>query len=161
MFRMPLVVLLLVGVAGMSATPARLAEEPTDLAGVYVCDGVNPEGNPYRGIVEIVQTQGTFHLRWTFPQSDDAALGIGIVSNGVLAVSYYGGATAGVVVYKIEGGKKMVGEWTVAGADGGVYKETLTRMPGNVAVPHDRDHRPAERERPSRPAGDKSKLIEG
>ena len=160
MFRMPLVVLLLVGVAGISATPARLAED-TDLAGVYVCDGVNPEGHPYRGIVEIVKTQETFHLRWTFPQSDDGALGIGIVSNGVLAVSYYGGATAGVVVYKIEEGKKMVGEWTVAGADGGKYQETLTKLPGQLQMPEDKDHRPADREHRNVPQGDKSKLIQG
>src|SRR5436190_18618256 len=101
MFRMPVLVLLLVGLAGLSAPPARMAEVP-DLDGVYACDGINPAGKPYRGIVEIVRTDETFHLRWTFPQDSDGALGIGIMTNGVLAVSYYGGATAGVVVSKVE-----------------------------------------------------------
>jgi hypothetical protein len=160
---MPLLALLLVGVAGMSATPAHLAEETTDVAGVYMCDGVNPEGNPYRGIVEIVKTQETFQVRWTFPQSDDSALGIGILSNGVLAVSYYGGATAGVVVYKIAEGQKMVGQWTVTGANGGVFNETLTKLPGHMQrAPRDDNHRPADRNQRRTPIrGDSSKLIEG
>lgn len=165
MVRMPLLVLLLVGIAGLSAAPARLAEEPgsVDIAGVYTCDGVNPEGRPYRGIVEIVKTDGTFQLRWTFPQGNDGQLGIGIVTNGVLAVSYYGSATAGVVVYKIDEGKKMVGEWTVAGARGGVFKETLTKLPARSVIPDDNDHKPADRDHP--PAapvrGDRSKIIQG
>ena len=162
MFRMPLLVLLLIGAAGLSAPPARLADESPDIAGIYVCDGTNPEGRPYRWMVEIIRTQETFRLRWTFSQNDDGALGIGIVSNGVLAVSYYGGATAGVVVYKIEEGKKMVGEWTVAGADGGVYKETLTKLPAGMHMPNDREHRPADREhKPDAPRGDKARVIQG
>ena len=163
MVRMPLFVLLLVAIVGLSAPPARLAENPgaIDIVGMYVCDGINPEGRPYRGFVEIVKTDETFHLRWTFPQSNDGQLGIGIATNGVLAVSYYGGATAGVVVYKIAEGKKMVGEWTVAGADGGVYKETLTKLPARSQVPDDRDHRPADRDHPTTPKGDRSKLIQG
>ena len=176
MFRVSLLVLLLIGVAGAATTPALRAEESADLTGVYVCDGVNPEGHPYRGIVEIIKTEETFHLRWTFPQNNDAALGIGIVSNGVLAVSYYGGAATGVVVYKIDTGKRMVGEWTVTGAGGGVYKETLTRLPSSPGmpppgmpddrehrrVPDDGDHRPAERQhKPETPVGDRSRLIQG
>ena len=166
MFRVPLMVLALVGLAGLSAPPARMAEVP-DIAGVYSCDGMNPAGKPYRGIVEIVRTDATYHLRWTFPQESDAALGIGIMSNGVLAVSYYGGTTAGVVVYKIEDGNKLVGEWTVVVADGGVYKETLKLLDHNPASlmpddgdhrPADRDHRPAERPAPTSNGGPVIKL---
>jgi hypothetical protein len=131
-----------------------MADAP-DLAGVYSCDGLNPAGRPYRGIVEIVHTDSTYHLRWTFPQESDSALGIGILSNGVLAVSYYGGATAGVVVYKIEE-NKLVGDWTVVGSDGGVYHETLKLLdhdPSKLAPPDDADHRPNRDRRPAeRPA---------
>ncbi|MBM3776901.1 MAG: hypothetical protein FJW23_01515 [Acidimicrobiia bacterium] len=155
-------VLLTVVLAGVAAAPAMTAEDPTpNLDGFYLCDGVNPEGNPYRGFVEIVKAQNTFHLRWTFPQSRDSAMGIGIVSNGVLAVSYYGGTTAGVVVYKIDAGSKMVGEWTVAGTNGSVYKETLTRLPGKPAMPEDRDHTPSERPRRSQPRNDPGRIIQG
>lgn len=154
MFRTSLMVLLLVGLAGLSAPAARMADLP-DLAGVYSCDGVNPAGRPYRGIVEIVKMDNTFHLRWTFPQEGDAALGIGIISNGVLAVSYYGGTTAGVVVYRIEDGNKLVGDWTIVGADGAVFHETLKLLERGT-MPNDRDHRdrerrPTEREQPPAP----------
>ena len=167
MVRTPVLVLAMVAVAGLCASHAHLAEPvpavvpAVDLVGVYVCDGINPQGRPYRGIVEIVKTDETFRLKWTFPQSDDTALGIGIVSNGVLAVSYYGGALVGVVVYKIDEGRKMFGEWTVAGANGGVFKETLTKLPGYGQLPDDRDHRP--RDHPQKPPlrGDPSKLVEG
>ncbi len=115
-------------VTGQAQEPQAPSQgKPPDITGVYVCDGVNPEGKPYRGVVEIAKMNNVFYLRWTFPQSSESALGIGIVSNDVLAVSYYGGSMVGVVAYKIEDGKKMVGEWTVVGADG-VYKETLMKV---------------------------------
>lgn len=97
-----------------------------NLAGIYICEGVNPAGKPYKGIVEVVKMNDVYHLRWTFP-GDEIALGIGIASNGVLAVSYYGGATAGVVVYKIGDDQKMVGEWTLVGAEGLKFSEVLTK----------------------------------
>jgi len=142
------------------ASPA-LAQEPDDIdiTGIYRCDGVNPQGRPYRGMVEIVRMNDAFQLRWTFPQSSDASLGIGIVSNGVLAVSYYGGDTAGVVVYKINENKPMVGEWTLVGSEGGVFQETLTRMPGHGPGG---DTPPSERA-PRRPPtlGDPATIIQG
>ena len=152
-----LVVVLLAALLG-SAPPLLAQQEPeVDITGVYRCDGVNPQGRAYRGMVEIVRMNDAFQLRWTFPQSSDAALGIGIVSNGVLAVSYYGGDMAGVVVYKINDDKPMVGEWTVVGSEGGVFRETLTRLPGHSA-PGDGD--PGDRA-PRRPLGDPSKIIQG
>ena len=153
-----LLVLLLSTLAGLSIGPAR-AEAP-DLAGIYICDGVNAQG-AYRGFVEIVRAKDTFRVKWTFPRSGDSALGIGIVSNGVLAVSYYGGQTAGVVVYKLDGGTTLVGEWTVAGVNGGVFKETLTRMPADGHRPEGLEGHPPDRERKPPIRGDDSKLIQG
>ena len=135
---------------------AQQAEEQ-DISGVYRCDGTNPAGKTYRGVVEIIKVRDTFQLRWTFPQSDDAALGIGILSNGVLAVSYYGGDTAGVVVYKITAGKPLVGEWTIVGSEG-IFKETLTRLPGHGSTGD--DAKPGERRRPAT-LGDPSTAIQG
>lgn len=156
-----LVVVFLVALLG-AALPAQAQQaEEIDISGVYRCDGVNPQGKPYRGMVEIVKMNDAFQLRWTFPQSDDAALGIGIVSHGVLAVSYYGGDTAGVVVYKINANKPMVGTWTVVGSEGGVFQETLTRLPGHGG-PSDSGQPPSERA-PRRPStlGDPSTVIKG
>jgi hypothetical protein len=134
--------------------------EDADLSGVYSCDGVNPAGRPYRGIVEIVKTDNTFHLRWTFPQDADDALGIGIMSNGVLAVSYYGAATAGIVVYKLEEGK-LIGDWTVVGApQNGVYHEVLKRLPGDGTpqLPDDGQDAPSDQ---AKPQGNPHKLLKG
>lgn len=154
-----LVVVFLAALVG-TVLPAHAQQaDDIDISGVYRCDGVNPQGKPYRGMVEIVKMNDAFQLRWTFPQSTDAALGIGIVTNGVLAVSYYGGDTAGVVVYKINANKPMVGQWTVVGSEGGVFEETLTRLPGHGGPA---DGAPSERS-PRRPAtlGDPSTVIQG
>lgn len=100
-------------------------DSPPDLAGVYRCDGMNPDGTPYQGFVEIARIHDTFRVRWTL-SDDSSVVGVGILSGGVLAVSYFGGAPA-VVVYKIDG-SRLVGEWTMGGAEGAVYAETLTKM---------------------------------
>ena len=79
----------------------------------------------------------------------------GIYSNGILAVSYFGGAPA-VVVYKLDG-DHLEGDWTMGGIDGATYTETLTKMPeGTVAPqPSAQPQRPADRPR-RRPRPDDS-----
>jgi hypothetical protein len=48
----------------------------------------------------------------------------------MLAVSYHSADRAGVVMYRIESdGQRLAGRWTVAGDDGTVYPETLTKLP--------------------------------
>ena len=84
---------------------------------------MNPDGSAYRGVVEIAKVRDTFRVKWTL--DDSAVMGVGIYSNNILAVSYFGGAPA-VVVYKVDG-TKLVGEWTMGGIEGSVYTETLTK----------------------------------
>lgn len=122
MVRIYLLVLLLIGVLGLA--PSSLAQE-RDLTGVYICEGMNPDGKAYQGIVEIAKNHDTFELRWRFAPAG-TAVGFGIQSGDVLAVSYYGGIV-GLVVYQIEDGPKLVGRWTAAGADGALFSETLTK----------------------------------
>jgi hypothetical protein len=120
-------VLIGVVVAALAAMGSTAAQAPNpDLAGVYRCDGKNPDGSAYQGVVEISRVKETFRVRWTM--DDGAITGVGIYSGGVLAVSYFGDAPA-VVVYKVDG-DKLVGEWTMGGAEGAVYVETLTKTPG-------------------------------
>jgi hypothetical protein len=119
--------------------------EQRELTGLYICDGVNPDGTPYRGFVEIVRNDETFRVRWRLA-SRVSYIGIGILSEDVLAVSYYGGMT-GLAVYRVAG-DRLVGSWTLAGADSAIYSETLTKVDGRVRPPAD-EREPIK----SRPAG--------
>ncbi len=130
---------------GSIAAPAPLP----DLSGVYRCDGMNPDGKPYRGQVEIRKVRDTFRVRWTM--DDGSITGVGIYSSGVLAVSYFGGAPA-VVVYTVDG-EKLVGEWTMGGAEGAMYTETLRKtgaVPSQAPGRQERDQQPPLRQHPER-----------
>jgi hypothetical protein len=102
-----------------------LAQDP-DLVGTYRCDGVSPGGNSYRSVVEIEKDGDTYLLRWL--SREGPAVGIGIRRDDLLAVSYFTGKDMGVVVYRIEKGPRLTGQWSLLGADGRVYPETLTKV---------------------------------
>ena len=122
MARTVLLVLVLAAMGGIASMAAP--DTPPDLAGVYRCNGVNPDGTAYEGVVEIAKLRDTFRVRWTL--DDGSVLGVGIFSGGVFAVSYFGGAPA-VIVYRVDG-DRLVGEWTMGGVEGTMYGETLTRV---------------------------------
>jgi hypothetical protein len=126
MFRRILILPLML--AALTFTAA--ADSESELAGVYACNGKNPDGSSYDTVVEIVKQDGAFVLRW-FDQSELIAVGLGIRKGDVLAVSYFSGLP-GVAAYQIEDGNRLVGEWTVAGAGGELFSETLTKMPAEA-----------------------------
>ena len=129
--------------------PDASAQKRT-VAGVYLCEGANPDGSPYKGLVEIVAIDNTYLVHWVMADGAEV-LGVGIRNSDVLSVSYFGGTPA-VVVYRIDG-DRLVGEWTMGGAEGMLYSETLTRMPNQQPQP--RKPQP-ERPRRTRPAVGKS-----
>lgn len=105
------------------------------IVGTYDCQGVEPDGTPYQGIVRIIPHDGMFDVVWTFSSGQQYS-GLGVVNGDVLAVSYYTNRP-GVVAYKIENGEKgprLQGQWTVVGA-GKVFVETLTRVSAEVTMP--------------------------
>ena len=116
-----------------AALPSRAQDQPPastperDLAGTYRCEGTNPDGRTYRGIVEMVKDDRTYRVRWTMGQGG-TSVGIGMVRGDLLAVSYYTGQNVGLVMYKIDKGVQMIGEWAVLGADGQLLPETLTKV---------------------------------
>ena len=132
-------------------SPPAKPEQPSatkfDPSGVYLCEGTNPDGQRYRGIVQIAAVRNTFLVRWTL--ADDVEVtGVGILQNGLLAVSYFGGTPA-VVVYKGDA-DKLVGEWTMGGTEGRIYVETLTRVPaGSVPRTQPPSRRPPPRSEPT------------
>jgi hypothetical protein len=118
----------LVLIAALAAMVTAAAQHRVDLAGMYLCQGVNPDGTPYKGIVEITSKADAYHVEWTM--AEQATRGIGIYSGGVLAVSYFGG-TPGVVVYRLEK-DRLLGEWTMGSSGGRLFSETLTRLPKHL-----------------------------
>ena len=93
-----LLISMLIGTLVVTASD-QASLEP-DLAGLYICDGVNHDGSSYRGIVQIVKHQDAYQLLWSF-ESEVVAIGIGIRSGNVLAVmnhSYSG--VPGVIAYR-------------------------------------------------------------
>ena len=112
------------------APPHDGTAQKRSVAGIYLCEGANPDGSPYQGLVEIIAVDHTYLVHWVMADGAEV-LGVGIRSSDTLSVSYFGGTPA-VVVYRIDG-DRLVGEWTMGGAEGMLYSETLTRMPdGNL-----------------------------
>ena len=132
-----------VGRTGIASEQSGAQAKKADPTGVYICEGMNPDGHAYRGIVQIKAVRDTFLVRWTL--ADDVEVtGVGILQNGALSVSYFGGTPA-VVVYKVDG-EKLVGEWTMGGTEGMTYAETLTKVPEErLTQPQGPAPRPAPR----------------
>ena len=97
-----------------------------DITGQYNCEGANPDGQTYRGTVEIARKGDAYNLKWTF-KSGKTYQGVGLLAGNVLAVGCDGAATGVVVVYRVEKDGKLVGRWSVADGDDKVYTETLTK----------------------------------
>jgi hypothetical protein len=105
--------------------------KPADVAGIYQCEGTNPEGKPYSGIVEVVSLPtGVVYARWTL-ESGEQSFAVGLVRRGLLVLSYYGGA-AGTAVYELKD-RRLDGEWTAAGS-GDIYRERLVKVPAGKPV---------------------------
>ena len=136
--------LLIIGRLATIAGPADAQDDAQDIAGVYAAEGSNGDGSLYRAIVVIEKHRAAFRMQWVFP-TGASAVGLGILSGNVLAVSYYG-ASPGIVLYKVEG-PKLVGEWTLFGGGGVLSKETLTRIPGDK-IPESFHRETPQRETP-------------
>ncbi len=119
---------------------ASSSSDGGDIAGVYSCEGVRPDGAAYHGTVEIVRNNGTYELLWVF-SSKEQYLGYGIVNENVLAVTVFGDVP-GIVAYRIEHdtkGPKLVGRWTVPNVEGLVFGETLTKVGAATSTPRPPD----------------------
>lgn len=116
-------------------TPPAMPDPSSPLVGTYDCQGVEPDGTAYQGVVQIIPNRGTYDVIWIFSSGQQYA-GLGVVNGDVLAVSYFTNRP-GVVAYRIEQGDKgprLQGQWTVVGA-GAAFHETLTRLTSEVKRP--------------------------
>jgi hypothetical protein len=97
-----------------------------DLAGTYACEGKNPDGSPYSGVVDIAKLEDTFLVRWRLADQQPV-VGVGLLSGDVLSVSYFGGSPS-IVVYTVTGDGRLDGKWTAGGTLGSVFTETLSKV---------------------------------
>ena len=138
----PIAFLLAVLITFAGITFAQHQPAAGDVSGVYRCEGKNPDGSPYQGVVEIAAVGGTYLVRWTLSNRVEV-WGVGILRHDSLSVSYFGGTPA-IVVYDKDG-ERLVGEWTMGGAEGALFTETLTKVPGKPTM------QPRERREPREP----------
>lgn len=140
--RRQIALLLVVGVVGWSgilAKPIAQIQDTPELPGTYICTGLNPEGKPYAGTVEIVaHPGGRFQMTWTFanPNGEDVQIhGIGIVVDGKLSAAYYPGYPA-IAVYSVEKHNPLTlsGKWAIPPA-AGIFPEQLVKVPAGHPVP--------------------------
>ena len=148
-----IVVSALVVVTTSLFAPAARSEDHPALSGLYLCEGTDPTGSDYRGVVQIATHRNTVIHTWMFPDGTGrgalrpSAVGVGIANGSSLSVSYYTATMAGLVVYRIEQeSHRLVGEWTVAGGDGTLYSEILTKL-GVEATDPDIDEPPPSQPR--------------
>jgi uncharacterized protein (TIGR03067 family) len=104
-----------------------LVQDEPDITGSYLCEGVLLDGNKYKAKVEIQKLGDAYMVRWTRGIAE-AHIGVGIRKGNLLSVCFAAGrGGAGIVVYQIDKGPRLVGEWTDLGGIGIVQSETLMR----------------------------------
>ena len=116
---------LFVGLVALATTAPAKMQAP-DPSGTYRCDGTSPNGRAYQGVVQIARNGETYLLRWVTP-AGVANVGVGVMTGNTLSVAFFG-RSSGVIVYELNGNKRLTGEWTDLGSDGHLYKETLTKL---------------------------------
>jgi len=77
------------------------------LAGDYVINGTNPEGERYRGALSVFKEADHWRFSWRTGTNFE---GYGIERNGRIAVAW-GAATCGVVLYDVDANGNLDGIW--------------------------------------------------
>src|SRR5262245_53754346 len=130
-FALGVIALVASGVVPVSAAGQPVSE------GVYIARGVDSGGNEYRRAVNMARDGDQFAVTWVAARVVGEALilepmwvGVGIAVGDSLSVSFVGGDTFGIMVYRAGAeGQPLSGRWAVADDDGTVHSETLTRLP--------------------------------
>ena len=104
-----------------------------DFVGRYVADGVSPQGQGYKGDVQIEQV-GKLHVVLWKLEGGAAYKGIAIQQGNMLGVGYGAADTKfGVAVYRVKGGT-LEGVWAASrDLKSELGKETLVGSPDTVA----------------------------
>jgi len=90
----------------------RTASRPKpDIAGKYNITGTNPDGDAYRGTLEVITRGDVYQFRWNAGSQYD---GIGIQNGNIIAAAYTTGSDGkgcGVVDFDIQSDGTLEGKW--------------------------------------------------
>ena len=113
-------------VIGMTPVVAT-ADTDTDISGVYLMKGHDPDGTEYGGAVEIEKTGDVYRMKIAYGK-DNRGLGFGIFDHNVYSVvaTLANGGLALVHYFRNPDGS-LVGQWTVPGETTEVFDEVLTK----------------------------------
>gem|GEM_PF-5215297 len=109
------VFVILVGATGTFAQQQQEPQPPhapgngKDFAGVYDLQGRNPDGTPYDGTLEIIQSGTVAVLTWRIGR--EVHVGTGVASSRSIAAAY--GPV--LVLFEQTGNGQLTGVWTVQG----------------------------------------------
>src|SRR6185503_11262858 len=102
-----------------------------NIDGKYNVTGTNPDGNVYKGTLEVIAHGDVYQFRWNAGSQYD---GVGINNGDVVAVSFTSGANGegcGVVDYAIQSDGTLDGKWGYWGVnEGGSERDTRTSGAG-------------------------------
>lgn len=111
-----------------------------DFDGVYIAIGADSDGDEYQRAVEIERQGERYLVTWVSARRIGAALvleptwiGVGIVTDGILSVSFVADRAMGVMVYRFGPNGQLLGRWTLEDDDV-VCSETLTPLPDDVSL---------------------------
>jgi hypothetical protein len=131
----------LMAVAAMSAMPSPLFAERV-FEGVYIASGKDAAGNNYQRAVEIERHGDRFIVTWVSARLVGEALvleptwiGVGIVTDDILSVSFVADYAMGIMVYRFGPNGGLAGRWTLEGDGEVICVETLTPLDDVLSAP--------------------------
>ncbi|HKP35494.1 MAG TPA: hypothetical protein VJT71_01455 [Pyrinomonadaceae bacterium] len=114
-----------------STATSAPAAPVANIAGKYNVTGTNPDGNVYKGTLEVIAHGDVYQFRWNAGEQYD---GVGITNGDVAAAAFTGGANGegcGVVDYVIQSDGNLDGKWGYWGVnESGTERATRTSGSG-------------------------------
>ena len=111
----------------MVAKRIRMKDEQPDLAGAYRSVSTEIDGSKHVAEAEI-ERMGDAYLVTYRRGAGVAYVGIGLRKGNVFCLSWISQGQAGITLYTIESGHRLVGQYTQLGGPGIISDEVLTRV---------------------------------
>jgi uncharacterized protein (TIGR03067 family) len=109
----------------------KLAKDEADLSGTYRSDAIDIDGRKHTTDVDIQRRGDAYFVTYRKGKAV-GYVGIGIRKGNVFSMSWVSQGQAGLSVYHIEEGRRLVGSFTQLGGPGFLGQETLTRVAKDI-----------------------------